>query len=330
MSDMLDQDLAAFDQMLGIEPEAAPEGTPEPVAEVPEPEAPEDGRPRDEQGRFTKAEEQTSVEEQAEQLLAGKFKSPEELEHAYTELQSRMGQQGSELGQLRETLEKLNQRLEVPEQEPQFALDQPTIDWFDEQVERSPQAAATWAKENDTSGVLYQRALDYWKEDDPFAAATWVFNDRLEQQKKEFAEQLTQHTRPLVEQSRQQAIASAWNAAKHQLPDLDERAAEVLKAAEFAPELARGLMDSDDQQERVNAVVKLYYLAGGMAGFQNQSAPSTEAAAALQAAARDAKLSGTVASQTQSADPQPVDEGSQWLQDIGFDAVLDRYSPVED
>ena len=50
-----------------------------------------------------------------EGLLAGKYKSPKDLEKAYLELQKKQGQEGSDLGRLdRETTE------ETPEEQPQF------------------------------------------------------------------------------------------------------------------------------------------------------------------------------------------------------------------
>ena len=50
-----------------------------------------------------------------EGLLAGKYKTPKDLEKAYLELQKKQGQEGSELGRLdRETTE------ETPEEQPQF------------------------------------------------------------------------------------------------------------------------------------------------------------------------------------------------------------------
>jgi hypothetical protein len=124
-------------------------------------------------------------------------------------------------------------------------------------------------------------------------------------------------------------LEETWEAAREKFTDLDERSEQIMQAAQRAPKLAEGLL-SGDPAERLSTMENLYYLAGGMAGLQPGSQPaSTEAAAALQQAARDAKLDGTVASQTTTTDPEQPDEGEQWLERMGFNAVLDRYSPAE-
>ena len=53
----------------------------------------------------TSNEDTNTAEGEAEKLLAGKYKTPEELESAYTNLSSKLGEQGSELGNLRKEAE---------------------------------------------------------------------------------------------------------------------------------------------------------------------------------------------------------------------------------
>lgn len=52
-----------------------------------------------------------------EKVYAGKYKSPEELENAYKEAESRIGKQGSEVGELRKTNEALAAQLNAMKME---------------------------------------------------------------------------------------------------------------------------------------------------------------------------------------------------------------------
>lgn len=335
----LDDDLAAFDKMLGIEPEPASETeTTEPAPEapaeaLPEPEAEAEApkeRPRDEQGRFAKAEE----EPQEERLYAGKFKSEEELERAYTELQSLMGKR-LEPEELKEALVGLNalpdriaEKLTSYEDEGPVEVD---ASWFKEQLDEDPARLSYWAKDN--APHLLGRAVQAWGEEDPFAAAQFVTDVRLAAQRQEFEQMLTQHTSRYEQVYRQTSISDAFAAVAAEIPDIAEYAKEIMEAAKFAPEVKRGLT-SESADERERSVKALYFLARGMkGGLQPQATapaetvqdPALSTAQAAAEAVSDVKLSGTVASQTQTSEPEQVSEGDQWLKDIGFDDILARY-----
>src|SRR4051812_18493311 len=116
---------AEIEQRMAEQPQAEPQ--PEVAAVEPDPETP--GRERDENGRFVAATaEETPAETPAEteqRLLAGKYKSPEDLERAYQEAERRLGEQGNELGQYRAYLEQMQAAQQQQAQQAQAGQ----IDW---------------------------------------------------------------------------------------------------------------------------------------------------------------------------------------------------------
>lgn len=353
MSQYLDEGLKQFDEMFGLEPEEAPEeGTTEPAAEAPaettpEPEAEAEAptteeRQRDEKGRFTKAEEaaepevEETAEEQAERLLAGKFKSPEELERAYTELQSLIGKR-LEPEDLRDALSKLDDLPDrLAEKLTSYEEDVPAqIDpvWANQQIEEDPARFSYWAKDN--APHLLGRAVQAWGEEDPFAAAQFVTDVRLAAAEQKFEQRLQAQTQKYEQSTRQSNINDAFAAVSAEIPDIAEYAQGIMEAAKLSPE-TKELLKSDSADERERAVKTLYHLARSMSGLQPQAPAPAETATEqpaqdnVQAAAdavNDVKLSGTVASQTQTGDPEKKTSGELWLDGMGFDAFLDSRTP---
>jgi hypothetical protein len=313
MTDPLDEALAAMDQTLGIE-EAPAEGTPSETTE----------QPRNEKGQYTAtdpepeaAPEAETVEETAEQLLAGKYRSAEDLERAYKELESRFGSQGSELAELRRTIDQHLQDTSSP----QVPLDQNTTDWFQEQVDSNPYGAAVWALQNDRSGVLYHRAMDAWYDLEPRQAASFERQLELNQLKQEFQQQLQQTTQPIAEQE----MARAFREAAERHPDVKDNLQSLLQSAvESSPVVTQTLIDT--ARAAGDFETKVQVLNGIIALAKGQSASAvTEAvqgAADEEAArARQMKQSGGVATQTQAVGAELVSPEEQWLRD-NFDRFL--------
>lgn len=305
--------LAQMDKIL--EPEVPEEETP-PEPETPEPAAEE-------------AEEPAVPEEPepaAEKLYAGKYKTEEELERAYTELQSRLGEQGSELGELRKTLDTLNERLaKEPEPEP-VRMDQGTIDWFDAQVEENPYGAAVWALQNDPSGTYYNRVMGAWFEQDPMAASEFRAQLTEARLRNEFDQRLAEKTTPLEEQASKAGLAQAWSEGRAQFLDLDSHSEQIVQAAQDNPELAERLV-SGDPEDRQKALRILYFAAKGMqtATVEGETRTATEME---RTAARAAKQDGTVATQTTTVSPEQVSEDEAWLQ-ANFDPYAKKYMSNE-
>lgn len=336
---------AALDQVVDA-PDSAEPAIP-PTAETVETPEPQQDRPRDpETGQFISKEQAAQVAQGDPELQAflDKYQGdPEKALRAAVEAQKKIGQMGSELGSTRQERDEVLERLSriegqlqqpAPPAAPAGPPSQQTVEWFEGQMENDPQGAAVWAASNDPSGVLLNQALDYWYDVNPRQASEFIMNARLQAQQRAFEERLKEQTAPFAEVATKNAIGEAWAAAREKFPDLDERTPHILEAAKLAPEVAEGLQ-SDDPAERVDAVTKLYYLGAGIAGL---SAPaptggtpdnSAEAAAeALAAQARDAKLDGTVASQTTTTEPESVEAGEAWLRAI-FDPVAARHQPEE-
>lgn len=68
-----------------------------------------------------KAQDQPKEEPKKEKLYAGKFKSPDDLEKSYSELEKMQGEQGNELGSLRKEKEFLMNQLEQMQAQAQKA-----------------------------------------------------------------------------------------------------------------------------------------------------------------------------------------------------------------
>jgi hypothetical protein len=317
MSDRVAEELAAMDKSLGLAPE---EDTPEEEAPE-EPEAPELETPEEElsdtadQDRLDEAV--GGVDQTAQgQLLAGKYKTAKELERAYKELESHLGSQGKELGDLRKLMEE---RLPESQEEP-MRIDQPMVDWFDEQIDSNPSGAALWALQNDSTGTLYERAMDAWFEMPGQARRASAFERALEAQ--ELDRKIEQQTKPLQQQAEQQSLAQAWTQLAGEITDLSEHAEAIVAEAKESPEILRGATTAE---EKSKALRKLYRL---VKGDQATSLESVKEETEIQQkeANRTAKLGGT-APQTKAVSPETKSEDEQLLAAIpGFDEYLERHS----
>jgi len=166
-------------------------------------------RLRNEQGRF--------VTERPE-WLPPQFKTVEDYNRSYSELQSVLGRQGQELGELRKIAEKIAAQ-------PQQA----NLGQLGNALEENPEAVAYWAAEQGNEQILdqavaawTQKALD---EGDAVALRNAQRFDRdieLARMKYEFSQEVT----PSIEQVRQEAGKRALALARRELatkyPDFDQ------------------------------------------------------------------------------------------------------------
>lgn len=300
MSDLLDEALADFDKSQGTE---TVEETPAPEPEV---EAVETEEAPVEEAETAETEEGPSDEqiEEGRVLYAGKYTTPEDLERAYEELQSRMGSQGAELGELRKLVEE-----RLPEKEdPQFDFARPeSIDWFDDQIEQNPYGAAVWALENDRTGTLYRRAMSQWFVSDPDAASDFKVALAVESMKGEVEKQ----QQPLREQAEKQLIFQAWDQASKEIPEMNELATAIMEEAKDSPEILRS---AHTLEEKTKAYKKLYRLAKQA---QTSTVEHADAEAKEQdaASARAAKLSGT-SPQSKVVVPEKISEDEKWAREF--------------
>lgn len=231
-------------------------------------------QPRDDKGRF--------VPKQGEELILGKFKSHDELESAYTALEAKLGEQGSELGSLRKLIED-----RIPEQQYGTQITEEHVTWLDEQVDENPQGAALWAMQNDPSGALYNRVLDAWYEQAPRAAST--FERQLEMAA--LVQHQQQAQQPLVEQFQQNEFAQAWQAVSDRVPAINSNVEAIIEVAQGNPDLLMSLQ-SGSREAKERTIENLHYLA---LGRQAGTLPEQQVATPESSEARAVKLAAATA-----------------------------------
>ena len=281
--------------------------TPEPVAE---PEAPEpaaevtdepDEQPRNPDGTF--APKSPATESTADQLLAGRFKSVDELERGYQELLRLDGQKSNELGELRKAFEERMAQFEERVSQP--APLRITADLIDQ----NPGAAAQLAYEQRDEHALHA-AFDVWKDEDPAAAASWAAARHMEQReaqlRSEFEERVAaieQRFQPIADTNREQELALRTREVLVKHPDTTafiENGMVGEIAAEF-PDLGAALGSGDPVRtaDALRAAVEI--AKGRVAGNLEHTTETVQRQADEQAArARD---DAYVASATQTSTP---------------------------
>lgn len=237
---------------------------------------------------------------------------------AAVEAQELIGRQGSELGELRKSIEELSER--IPEEE-YAPVDQQTVSWLDTLAEERPQQAALWALQNDRSGTLYERVMEQWADASPLQASRFETELRMAQ----LRSQMEKEARPLQEQAAKSEIGQAWIQAAQEIPDLNEYAQAIVEEARESPEILR---EADSFEKKVKAYHKLYRMVRG-AQASTIEAVQAESEQEQKEQARADKLGGTAPAQQKAVTPGRKSAGDQWLEEIGFEAVLDRHSPVE-
>lgn len=296
----------------GLPTEDPDEGIPEAEAEV---EEQSEGRRRDERGRFVAEESEEDVEvdatddasdddetveqeveELTERLYAGKYKTAEELERAYEEIQSLEGRRSNELGDLRRELQQLRDELteEVEDDFDDFPImDTRAASAIDSLVEQERYAeAALLARRADPTGLQFQKVMKDWVEESPYEAMD--FNTRLANAETEFKLRQELGQTQAREQSRtaKESFRAAWTNVIGEFPDMGGHAEDMLEAAKSVPGLARDL-DTGSQATMENALRSLYWMTKG----RQADTPSQEAA---RQASKTAKKKAAVASASSS------------------------------
>ncbi len=206
--------------------EGAPEGT------TPE-------RPRDEHGRFLPKEEETppptegEPEATTDELILGKFRTPEEVVRAYQELEGRLSEQGSELGELRQLRDQLTQQQQQPAQP---SLTEEQLSSFDAVIDESPQNAVQLAMQTGNP-VLLDRALDALYDENP-RMATRIEMARYGQS---MMSQIQQMQEPLVQRNTEQEFAEAWRGVQTQYQDVGNYSDKMMEIASESQDLLAAL-----------------------------------------------------------------------------------------
>lgn len=225
-----------------------------------------DDRPRNPDGTFAAkpAEADLAAEETpAERLLAGNFKTADELERAYEELRSLNGRQGQELGDLRRTFEQqfaqINEQLQRQPQAPPVQITSDLID-------TNPAYAAQLAYEQE-NGTAFQLAFSAWKDEDPFGASAWAGAKQTETQIAELNakyEERLSAVQAQIAPVTQTAQAARIAALVAQTPGLAEFVAsdKIATVAQEFPEVAAALLSGTPDQ-KVRSLQTLHQIARG-------------------------------------------------------------------
>jgi hypothetical protein len=277
-----------------VEAEAEPEpvAEAEPEAEADEQEEPAAERPRDEKGRFTKAQEDD---------LQAKI---EALEKRVADRENTLGRQSEELGELRKLREQMS-ALETQVSRPQVS------DW-DSLIDNDPARAARIALDAG-DGYRYQQAREAWNDLSPGAPDLFEHNLRLEKQLNDLSAEMKQGLAPIAERQQVETTARAYERALKEFPDFDQHEDTMQQIVDENPVLKDALelaVKSGDQDKQYQALSTIYQLASGRA-TDTLTAERQKVAASLAEETLQAKQDAVVVSAT-SAPPEPVKPATWW------------------
>jgi len=275
----------ASDQPLEPEPEATELAVAEQVAED-----------TSEQTQQEAPVVEPSIEDLRQQLAAAQARLEEK--------DSFIGRQSSEVGELRQAITEMQQNLAAKE-----TATAPTVAITQELIDTNPALATQTALAQKNQAAL-EIAFEAWKDEDPFAAATWLNDQKLAAKEAEFNARLAEvktevetAKAPLAETKAQQQWAEAFNIAKAGRPDFIENAERLLtEVAPQFPDLAE-LLQNGDAKAKATALTSLYALdkMGNPQAVQAQLAEQT--AEAAQEAAETLRAAQAVSGQTTAGQP---------------------------
>lgn len=286
-------------------------------------------KPRDEQGRFvadTPAAAEVApevladapVEETAaEKLHAGKYKSVEELERGYLELQTFAARQGTDVGEQRALSQALAERLAVLESKTSAPAHRQITPEF---IDQNPGAAAQIAYEQGdtaTLGAAYQQ----WTLEDPAAAATWVGERRLQEARQEFearAKQLEDRFIPFQQQQEQNQLTQGVQQLPEDVRSFLQNVDTVQNLATEFPTLGNAIV-SGSASERLNAIQALHGIHRGRTADTLTQA-TTDVARTIAQEAQAVRDEAYVASATSSQEETPTFEQQEQQRMVDYAA----------
>lgn len=188
------------------------------------------------------------------------YRTAEEAEKALREKDSHIGKLQSELGELRGSVEQIQQA-----QQQYFSpADEES---FEDLLDENPELAVQEALQRGDR-IRLDRALESWYEVAPRKAGQ--FERALERQQLE--QNWQQQYQPIQQEIGNQQLVSAYQSVKAQHPDFDQMEPAMSKAAELAPHLLEPLSQGTAESKQ-RVIESLYYMAKGMQGQQAQGAP---------------------------------------------------------
>jgi hypothetical protein len=296
-----------------------------PVAETDaEPEAEKPTRERGPDGKFI-AKQPDEPEEIDEPLFAGKYKSAQDLEAAYTELQSRLGTQGQELGEMRRLMDERLEQIQtqtrpqtpVPTAE---ALQEHLYDNTHEIIPTIQNAHAAALRGDQNAEFIRDTALATLRELSGVEAerqSRWIVTTQIQAQQQQAATAASQND-------------VAWNQAAKEFaeshPDINQFAPQMMELAQQS-EWALRTLESGDPKARVGVLDYLYTKARGQTSDTLTTASKTiarEQALAADEAIREASVaSASTAVPARELTPKEKDEMETFAI---WDAEDEKYS----
>ena len=253
-----------------------------------------------------------AAEEEGEPLLAGKYKSVEELEKAYLEEQQLLGRQGEELGNLRQLSEQMGELAgRIPEPQPDRGYDPGSLDdYLALNPHQIPQLAQHALETNDQ--LLYPKAMAAWSEIDPMGAldfhARAVSRAEMNQLRAEMA--------PALQGMQQVQVRNDFEAAYETKAAQHEDFAQVMSAitdeniADFPKEVL-AVLQTGDQASKEQVLETLYrWTKAEQAG--NLTVAAGEAARQAQQDSRQARADARVATPSGSQSREPATGVDLW------------------
>lgn len=245
--------------------------------------------------------ETTEPEPEPAPLLAGKYKTVEELERAYTEAQSAIGRQGNELSELRQLREQFDElrtdltRPQAPAYDPGSIEDELQL-----QPHLIPQYAQSALEAGDS--VLYGKAIAAWHQVDPGGATAFQVNAHLAAERAQMDARLApiQQATQQAEQAAQLAAAFEAKAAEHQ--DFGQVMNAVTQdQLNGFPKAVVAQLETGDQNTKLEVLETLYrWSKAEQVG--NLHVAAEQAAAQAAADAQQARTDAVVATTTATTD----------------------------
>lgn len=276
-------------------------------------EAPAEGTPSEQEAAPTETTEVAPAEQEAveeQPLLAGKYKTVEELERAYAEASTLIGRQSADVAeakQLRQEFDTLRQQVSQPARQPNY----------DALLEENAGAAAELAY-NSNDQYQVARAVEQWKLEDPFAASVWVANKLRDEEMAKLRADYEVRLAPAQKVAAQNSINEAFAEFSASNPDagvvLSNLFTKIESGEPLSPavKLAFGNLQSDTPEGRHAAFETLYALTK-VQQSEVVAAATTQTQQRQSEEARAAKVNATVASGAAQPEAPALTNVEQYL-----------------
>lgn len=177
-------------------------------------------------------------------------KSTDEIIEMHRNLESRLGAQGQELGELRAIRSELDQmKGALAERDVQHApLTQETVDWVEESVMGNPLETLRWVEQNQPA--LKERALATWGAIDPVAAGRYETQKLIEENDRKWEARLASVEAPFRATQNDSQLERAYYAVSTTLPGFTDVVEDLPALLEANPEYKAALVSGDQAQKQ--------------------------------------------------------------------------------